>query len=115
MKPQTAPRIDLEAIMRPTKDVLTAATTLSGNEVRYIVDAYYQMQEYRKATANQIRSMEQGADEGAAHATLDWLLTQVSTMGRQIERAMDKYSLAHPAGRWLQAQYGIGLNFVFKI
>lgn len=100
--------VNLESIIRPTRDIIKASATLSDNEVRYMVDAYYQMQEYRKASANQIRSLDQGADEGTAHETLDWMLAQVSTMEKQIERAMDAYSAAHLVGPWMRDVYGIG-------
>lgn len=100
--------VSLEAITRPTRDIVKAAATLTDNEVRYMVDSYYQMQEYRKAVANQVGAIERGTDEGATHETLDWMLAQVSTMEAQIERAMDVYSMAHPVGPWLRGIYGIG-------
>jgi len=100
--------ISLEAITRPTRDILQASRTMTDNEVRYMVDAYYQMQEYRKAVANQIGSLERSVDTGGTHQTLDWMLAQVSTMEGQIERAMDVYSQSHVVGDWLRAHYGIG-------
>ncbi len=100
--------VSLESITRPTKDILQATRTLDVHEIRFMVDAYYQMQEYRKAAANQIGSLDRDADDGAGHQTLDWLLAQVSTMERQVERAMDVYSAAHPVGPWLRGVYGIG-------
>lgn len=100
--------VSLEAITRPTRDVLNAARTLEANEVRFMVDAYYQMQEYRKAAANQIGSIERAADAGGTHETLDWMLAQVSTMEKQIERAMDTFSMGSPVGQWMRSIYGIG-------
>lgn len=101
-------RVSLESIVRPTRDVLQAAKTMNGQEVRYMVDAYYQMQEYRKASANQIGSIERQVDDAGSHDTLDWMLTQVATMEKQIERAMDQFSAAQPIGQWLRDVYGIG-------
>lgn len=102
------PTIALDAITRPTADVLKAAATLGDREVRYIVDAFYQLQDYRKATTNQIRSIDQDTDAGKTHATLDWLLTQLKAMEGQIERAMGIFAMSRDPGRWLMAQYGIG-------
>jgi hypothetical protein len=100
--------VALEAIIRPSRDIIKAAASLTDNEVRYMVDAYYQMQEYRKASENQIRGIKSAADTGGTHETLDWMLEQVGTMEKQIERALDVYSLAHPVGPWVRSIYGIG-------
>lgn len=112
MKKDITPQapISLDSILRPTRDVVQAAKTLGPDEVRFIVDAYYQMQEYRKASGNQIRSLDQGADEGGskAHATLDWLFTQLETMENQIKRALDAYTNGHIMGSWMREIYGIG-------
>jgi hypothetical protein len=100
--------VSLESIIRPTRDVLSAARTLTSTEVRYMVDAYYQMQDYRKAVSNQIGSIDREVDKAGTHQTLDWLLAQVSTMEAQVERAMDQFSQATPVGSWLRSIYGIG-------
>lgn len=101
--------ISLESIIRPTRDALQAAKTLDSNEIRFLVDAYYQLQDYRKASSNQIRSIDQQVDQGpAGHQTLDWLNVQLETMESQIKRALDVYSQNHIAGEWLRSVYGIG-------
>ena len=101
--------VNLESIIRPTKDILQATKTLDANEIRFLVDAYYQLQEYRKASSNQIRSIDQQADEGpAGHATLTWLNAQMEAMEHQLTRALDVYSQNHEAGPWLRGVYGIG-------
>ena len=101
--------ISLESILRPTRDALQAAKTLDDKEIRFLVDSYYQLQDYRKASNNQIRSIDQGVDEAPpAHQTLDWLAAQLDTMENQIKRALDVYSMAHPIGPWVRSVYGIG-------
>lgn len=100
--------VSLDAVIRPTRDIIQASKTLDANEVRFMVDAYYQMQEYRKASANQIRSLDQGADEGGTHQTLDWMLAQVETMENQIKRALDVFTDAHIIGAWTKGHVGIG-------
>lgn len=100
--------VSLESIARPTRDVIKATKTLTSNEVRYIVDAYYQRQEDRKAADNQIGSIVRSTDTGGTHEMLDWISAQMGTMESQIERAMDSYSMSHPVGPWLRSIYGIG-------
>lgn len=100
--------VSLESILRPTRDAVAAAASLDENEIRFLVDSYYQLQDYRKASGNQIRSIDQGADTGTGHATLDWLEVQLNTMENQIKRALAAYAAAHPMGAWLDQVYGVG-------
>src|SRR5215467_2978497 len=88
---------------RLARDLVKAATTLSDREARFLVDAYYTMQEDRKRAHNQLRNM---ADE--PHAVIDWLAAQHETLESQIRRALDVYSDAHPVGQWLKSLHGIG-------
>ena len=46
------------SITRLTRDLVKAAATLSDDEVRYLVDGYYLMQEGRKRASNQVRAMD---------------------------------------------------------
>lgn len=94
---------ELEPVHRLTRDLALAARTLSEDEARYLVDAYYQMQDDRKRTDNQVRSMET-----EPHATLAWFAAQSDTLEKQIKRALDIYTDAHPVGIWLKSIYGIG-------
>ena len=48
----------LEPMNKLTKDLRAATKFLSQEEARYLVDLYYQMQEDRKRTGNQVRSQE---------------------------------------------------------
>ena len=49
--------IDLEPIKRMSKDISTAAITLSSDEARFLVDAYYAMQNNRIRTKGQVRAL----------------------------------------------------------
>lgn len=60
--------ITMEALNKLKKDVKQAAKTLSGQEARYLVDTYYQIQEYRKRTANQCRKLDT-TPEGEPNST----------------------------------------------
>lgn len=108
--PQPVPlQVRLEAITRANRDVISAAKTLNIGEVRYMVDSYYQLQDYRKAANSQARSIDQDADTGpTGHQTLDWLGDQMSAMEDQIKRALDAFSAAHMTAPWLRNVYGVG-------
>lgn len=101
-KPVEEKRPDVE---RLTRDLARAAATLSDEEARFLVDAYYMMQEDRKRTNNQLGAMVQGKEPCSV---LNWLSAQSSTLEQQIKRALDKYTDAHAVGVWLKTVYGIG-------
>jgi hypothetical protein len=92
-----------DPIERLTKDLRTAAKTLSDAEARFLVDAYYQMQDARIRNEGQVRSM---AEE--PHDVLVWFSTQSRTLENQVKGALDKYTIAHPVGDWLRSVKGIG-------
>lgn len=97
--------IELNPIQRLSRDLKSAAVTLSRAECRFLVDAYYQIQEYRKAAFNQERSLE---TSGEPHAVITWYAEQSESIENQIKRALDSYSGADPVGQWARSIVGIG-------
>lgn len=95
----------LEPVARMTRDLRAAAATLSDHEARFLVDAYYMMQENRIRSAHQVRQLGQS---GEPNSVLSFLEDQSSTIEGQIKSALDRYSGAHPVGQWMRAQKGIG-------
>lgn len=97
--------MELQAIQKLTKDIKAATKILSNQEARYLVDTYYQVQEYRKATANQCRIMD---ESGEPHEVLTWLLNNLELLESQIKNALNAYSSANPVGAWAKSIIGIG-------
>lgn len=95
----------VEAIRKLTKDEKQAAVTLGKDEARFLVDAYYQLQDNRIRSDGQVRSMSK---DGEPHATLQWLANMNRTLEESIKAALDAYSNASPVGRWMRSQKGIG-------
>lgn len=95
----------LESVHRLSKDIKQAATTLSTEEARYLVDTYYQMQRDRIRSDNQVRSL--GATD-EPHATLSWLSDNTGLLERNVKSALDAYGDAHLVGRWSKSIVGIG-------
>ena len=95
--------IDMNPVQRLTKDLAKAAITLSDDEARFLVDAYYLMQENRKRSDNQVRSMS-----AEPHTVIAWLAEQSDNLENQIKRALDKYSDGKSVGVWMKSIYGIG-------
>jgi hypothetical protein len=95
----------LDPIKRLSLDLAKASTSLSNTEARFLVDAYYQMQENRIRSAGQIRSM---TTSNEPHLVLMWLEDQSGILEQQIKRALERYVAAHPVGPWLNSIHGIG-------
>lgn len=95
----------LQPVIRLSKDLANASKTLTPHEARYLVDAYYIMQDSRIRSKAQIRSMEETAEP---HEVLQWLFTQDHTLENQIKRALDRWTDGQYMGVWAKAIVGIG-------
>jgi hypothetical protein len=95
----------IDPILRLTRDIKQAAQTLSRDQARYLVDAYYQIQHDRIRSANQIRGTQ---DAGEPNAVLGWLFGNNEVIENNIRRALDSYTSAHEIGRWSKSICGIG-------
>ena len=96
-----------EPIRLLRKDLRAAAKLMSAAEARYQVDLYYQIQDFRKATANQIRSVEK---TGEPILTIDWTFATMELMESTIKRALEEYTDAEPSGMgvYMKGVVGIG-------
>jgi hypothetical protein len=97
--------IDLEPIARLTRDLKSASIKLGNDEARFLVDAYYIMQEDRKRYYAQDRTLEAGEEP---NEVIKWFAAQSGTLEKQIARALDAYASNHPVGPWLYSVYGVG-------
>lgn len=96
---------DLEPIKRLSRDLRKAAATLTSTEARFLVDAYYQMQQDRIRAAHQMRTLEEA---GEPNQVLDWLFANTEVLEKNIKAALGKYSQANPVGQWAESIVGIG-------
>jgi hypothetical protein len=95
----------LEPIKRLSRDLKKAAESLSDREARYLVDAYYQIQEWRKAAALQSLSMDKA---GEPHSLMDWVIEQAKIIESGIRSALDSYSQGKLTAKWSRSIVGIG-------
>lgn len=94
-----------EQLHRLKRDVRIAAATLSDDEARFLVDAYYIMQEDRKRAHNQVRALETSKEP---NAIIQWLAAQSELLEEEIKKLLDTYTSNQAIGRWLKSVYGIG-------
>lgn len=90
---------------RLNRSMLSHAADLSREEIRGLVDSYYQAQELRKASANQRRAVAQGRD---ANPLLDYVVDHLEHLEKDIQRMMDVATDAHVPTRWTKSFVGIG-------
>lgn len=95
--------IEFEPLEKLRKDQRAAAGALTTSEVRYLVDLYYQVQEFRKAAGNQIASMTKA---GESAAVLNWTFGVFERIEKEIQKWMDVYTLNEPSGmgKWARDQ-----------
>src|SRR3954447_11936130 len=96
---------ELPELMRLNRDIKLATATLERREARYLVDTYYQLQDYRNSTSNQARSM--GKDE-EPHLTLSFFQAQMATLERQVRSVLDTWTTTDSLGTWAKSITGIG-------
>ena len=97
--------MELDVINKLTKDLKNACVNLGRDEARFLVDAYYIIQEDRKRSWNQDRSLEKGNEP---HDLIRWFAEQSESLEGQIAKALDAYSAGQPEGQWARRQIGIG-------
>lgn len=97
--------MELESVVKLTRDLANASKTLSQKEARYLVDLYYQMQDNRIRSYGQVRALSK---EEEPHDVIKWAAEQSETLENQIKRALDKYTDEEPAGQWAKSNVGIG-------
>jgi len=100
-----APGLILDPITRLTRDLREAARTLSDDEARFLVDAYYAMQRDRIRAGHQERTLAKGNEP---HDVMSWLMGQRETLEKQVARALDAYSASKVPGIWARSIVGIG-------
>lgn len=92
-------------VQRLSRDLREAAACLTPREARYLVDAYYTVQEYRISARNQARAL---AEAGEPNLLVTWLADQMEVLEQQIRRVMDRWTDEHVPGRWAKSIVGIG-------
>lgn len=94
-----------EAIQKLSRDLRNAAKLMGVREARYFVNAYYDLQDYRIASANQQRKLLEGAEPSEF---IGWLNTNLEILEAQIQAMLDKWSGAQPMGVYARSVCGIG-------
>lgn len=95
----------IESVEYAQLDLKRAASEMTAGEARFLVDYYYQVQEYRKRTMSQAKAMA-GANEPTI--LTNWLAQQSRSTESHIKKYLEAWAGESPVGRWSMSQLGIG-------
>ena len=113
--PQDGADIELYKAVRLSKDIkseLKTIESISKAEIKTLVNLYYQVQAFRKASREQIRSIEQGRSGSNKTdgniAILDWANKNMAVIEKGIVDSLELIALSSKVGQWLYSIIGIG-------
>lgn len=110
-------KVDLAGLAALSKSTKESAAVMTDNQVRFIIDNYYQTQQYRINIASQMRAIDQGYDqiqEGEQPA-IAWLFADVKNRENQIKNMIQTYADNNPVCQWAMAIKGIGPVFAANL
>ena len=92
-------------LTKDLKEALKSGGMLTREEARSVVDTYYQLQEIRKASGNQVLALN---NEGFSGLTLQLLHQSMEDLENAIKKMLDYYTDNLEIGRWAKSIVGIG-------
>ena len=95
----------LVVLAKLSEDLKKAARELTASQARYTVDVYYQVQQFRIESANQLRMAEAGAEPTDF---LRWIAALMRRLEGTIKGALDEYTDTTVPSRWAKSITGIG-------
>ena len=110
-------QVELDGLATISKEVKKSVAELSDNQIRIIIDSYYQTQAARIALENQVRAVIQGYDENnkANILAVQWLLQDYKNRENQIKKMIEEYVKSVPVCSWAVAIKGIGPIFAANL
>ena len=104
----TAEQVQNFTIQKLSRDLRAAAKLMGVREARYFVNTYYDLQDYRIASANQQRKLLEGQEPSEF---MGWLNANLKVLENQIKAMLDKWSSVQPMGIWARDIVGVGPVF----
>jgi len=95
----------LPSVDQISADLCHQSKFLTQGNIRSLVDQYYQIQEYRKSSANQILSLKR---RGQFSEINQFILDNLKTVEMNLKKLLDAYTNHDPTGLWCKSIKGIG-------
>lgn len=110
-------QMDLDGLAKLSKETKNSAAFVSDNQIRLIIDSYYQTQAHRINIANQIRAVKQNFDQvpDGEQPAIAWLLKDVENRENQIKKMVEEYVKNTPVCAWALQIKGIGPLFAANL
>ena len=87
------------------KDMRETAKLMDKDQIRYMVGTYYQIQQFRKASAN-INTAYTKLNRSTF--LIEWVHDTQKEIEEQIKKMLKAYVENDQTGQWMLSQYGIG-------
>lgn len=94
-----------DAMLKITQDMEDAAQEITPSQARYLVDTYYQVQQFRIEATGQRRAATE-ANEPVK--LLDWVKSITTRLEGTIRAQLDAYTEKQTVSRWAKSIVGIG-------
>ncbi len=99
----------VESLSKKIKDqIINSDNPPSRQEIKTLVDLFYQMQDFRKALREQIRSIESDKTKTTSTVILDYFLKSVTVIEVNCQKVLHLICMKSEVGRWLLQIKGIG-------
>ena len=90
------------------EDILSTENPPSRQEIQTLVNLFYQMQDFRKAIREQIRSIENDTTKKTSIIVLDYFLKSTAVIEHNCQKVLELICKNSEVGRWLLQIKGIG-------
>ena len=100
--------IKAESLSKKLKTQMLELSNPSKQEVRMLVNLFYQMQDNRKAIREMIRSIEGDESKKMNVIIMEWVLKNLAVVEKGIQDCLEIVCQASEPGRWLLQIKGIG-------
>jgi hypothetical protein len=103
---EAAEKPDLwEILRRLDADLRQSARTMDSRTVRFFVDQYYSLQDFRKSGGNKKRAQ---AEAAKPHQVTSWVFDSMRRLEDDVKRALDEFTDEYAVGRWARSITGVG-------
>lgn len=111
-----ATKLQLMDFIKMSKDVKTKLVNCTPEDIKYVVQMYYQIQDFRINAGGKLRAIEQSkaaaskaSDDGETHLDLmQWIYNNMLGIEHEIQKALDIWTDNDTVASWLKQITGIG-------
>lgn len=100
-----ANNVEQSGLIKLNRDLREAAATMTQTEARYLVDAYYQLQDDRIRAKNRVKAF---STDGEPHEFITQLANNMAFLEKEVSKCLLAYAKSDFVGQWSLSVCGIG-------